>query len=218
VPERVFVVPHAIDTELFANESRRLAPQRETLRAQWGLDESAVVFLFAGKFTENKRPADFVDAIAHASRSGARVAGLMVGDGPLRGDCEDLVRRQNLPIAFAGFLNQSRMSEAYAAADALVLPSTTETWGLVVNEAMACGLPCFVSDGVGCGPDLIMPGETGAVFRLGDTKALGQLMSEFAANTEQRRKMRAGATEQAQKYTLGVAVDRMVEAVETVTR
>ena len=217
-PERVFVVPHAIDTELFSSEARRLAPERNALRAQWGLDESAVVFLFAGKFTENKRPADFVDAVGHAARRGSRVAGLMVGDGPLRGACEELVNGENLPIAFAGFLNQSRISEAYAAADALVLPSTTETWGLVVNEAMACGLPCFVSDGVGCGPDMITTGETGAVFRLGDTQALGQLMSDFAANTEQITQMRERATEQAQKYTLRVAVDRMVAAVEAVSR
>jgi glycosyltransferase involved in cell wall biosynthesis len=217
-PERVFTVPHVVDTDYFESESRRLTPQRESLRARWGLDDSAVVFLFAGKFIEKKRPLDFVQAVSEAVKTNSQVAGLMVGAGPLRGACEDFVRNKNLPITFAGFLNQSQMSTAYVAADALVLPSDGgETWGLVVNEAMACGLPCFVSDRVGCGPDMIIPDETGAVFSLGDTKALGALMSEFSANKKQMGWMREQARKQAQKYTVSVAVDRIVEAVETIT-
>ena len=97
------------------------------------------------------------------------VQGLMVGDGPLRGVCEDFVRVNRAPIRFAGFLNQSQIVEAYVAADVLVLPSDGgETWGLVVNEAMACKRPCIVSDHVGCGPDLVAVGETGVIFPLGD--------------------------------------------------
>jgi len=218
-PERVVVVPHVVDTDYFESESRRLTPQRETLRAQWGLDDSAVIFLFAGKFIEKKRPLDFVHAVSEAAKTNSQVAGLMVGDGPLRGACEDLVRSNNLPIKFAGFLNQSKMSTAYVAADALILPSDGgETWGLVVNEAMACGVPCFVSDRVGCGPDMVITGETGAVFSVGNTESLGALLSEFAANKEQMGWMREQARKQAQKYTVSVAVDRTVQAVETVTR
>ncbi len=65
---------------------------------------------------------------------------------------------------FLGFVNQSRLPEVYAAAHVLALPSgAEETWGLVVNEAMACGIPAVVSDAVGCGPDLVEPGVTGEV-------------------------------------------------------
>ncbi len=218
-PERVFIVPHVVDTDYFENESKRLMPHRETLRARWGLEASAVVFLFAGKFIEKKRPLDFVQAVCEAGKTASQVAGLMVGDGPLRGACEDLVRSNNIPINFAGFLNQSQIAGAYVAADALILPSNGgETWGLVVNEAMACGLPCFVSDKVGCGPDMVITGETGAVFSMGDTKTLGALLSEFAANKNQMGLMGERAREQAQKYTVSVAVERTVQAVEMVTR
>ena len=144
---------------------------------------------------------------------------VLVGDGPLRSACEDLVRSENMPIKFAGFLNQSQMSTAYAVADALILPSDGgETWGLVVNEAMASGIPCFVSDKVGCGPDMVITGETGAVFSVGNTSALGVMLSEFAADKKQMGRMATRAQEQAQKYTLSVAVDRMVQAVEAVTQ
>jgi glycosyltransferase involved in cell wall biosynthesis len=217
-PERVIIVPHVVDTDYFKTESDRLTPQRQTLRPQWGLDDSAVVFLFAGKFIGKKRPLDFVQAVSQAVKTGSQVAGLMVGDGPLRRACEELVRSNNVPIKFTGFLNQSQMSTAYVAADALILPSDGgETWGLVVNEAMACGLPCFVSDKVGCGPDMVISGETGAVFPVGDAGSLADLLSEFAANKKQMGWMREQARKQAQKYTVSVAVDRIVQAVETVT-
>jgi glycosyltransferase involved in cell wall biosynthesis len=177
-----------------------------------------VVFLFAGKFTDKKRPLDFVNAIEQARLKEANVQGLMVGDGPLRKSCEDVVGRRNLPVKFAGFLNQSQIVRAYVTADALVLPSNGgETWGLVVNEAMACGLPCFVSDQVGCGPDMIIPNETGAVFPVGNIEATGTLLAQFAADKTRIGRMAERAKEQAGKYSVSVAVDRTLQAVETVS-
>jgi glycosyltransferase involved in cell wall biosynthesis len=210
-----------VDTDYFESETRRLGAQRNVLRARWGLDDSAVVFLFVGKFIEKKRPLDFVNAIerANARLDGTRVAGLMVGDGPLRGLCEEVVRRKDIPIKFAGFLNQSQISQAYVAADSLILPSNGgETWGLVVNEAMACGLPCFVSDQVGCGPDMIISSETGASFAVGNIQELGKLLAEFAADRKRIERMAERAREQSKKYSLRVAVARTVQAVEMVGR
>ena len=218
-PARVMTVPHVIDTDYFVTESDRLRSEGVRLRAKWGLDSAAVVVLFAGKFIEKKRPLDFVNAIARARAQGSNVEGLMVGDGPLRMASEALAVKNDVPVKFAGFLNQSEIVRAYTVADALVLPSDgAETWGLVVNEAMACGVPCFVSDHVGCGPDMIRTGETGAVFPLGNVEALGRLLSEFAGNKKQMSLMRERAREQAQKYTVKVAVDRTVSALEAVSR
>ncbi|HEY0432181.1 MAG TPA: glycosyltransferase family 4 protein [Pyrinomonadaceae bacterium] len=220
-PDRVFIVPHAVDIDYFKGEARRLRSERTLLRAKWGLDEAATVFVFAGKFIDKKRPLDFVNAVqqANAKLGQASVAGLMVGDGPLRESCEEVVQRNGIPVKFAGFLNQSQISQAYVAADALVLPSDGgETWGLVVNEGMACGLPCFVSDRVGCGPDMIILNETGGVFPLGDTEALANLMTQFAADRERIRRMSERATEQATRYSVDVAVDRTLQAVEAVSR
>ena len=77
-----------------------------------------------------------------------------------------------------GFRNQTELPGLYAAADVLVLPSDgDETWGLVVNEAFACGLPAVVSDAVGCGPDLVEEGATGAVFALDDVGSLQTRLS-----------------------------------------
>ena len=217
-PDRLHTVQHAVDTEFFFAESERLSPLRIDLRRRWGLSPDKNVFVFAGKFINKKRPLDFVEGIGKAARMSESVAGLMVGDGPLRSQCEEIVRNDKLPIQFAGFLNQSEIAAAYVAADALILPSDGgETWGLVVNEAMACGRPCIVSDHVGAGPDMIVPNQTGSIFRLGDTSDLADKIltaisqPDFLTGTNQQ--IRAMAS----RYSVSSATKALLQAA-AVTR
>lgn len=213
--DHIFTVPHCVDNCRFEQEMDRLRPNRETLRRQWGVAPGATVFLFAGKFTPVKRPADFVSAIGRAASANPAIVGLMAGDGPLRGVCEEQARSAGVPVRFTGFLNQSRIPEAYAAADALVLPSETETWGLVANEAMACGLPAIVSDRAGCGPDLVERGVTGDVVPMGDAAALAACLARHTGSRQlaemgrhARRKIASSSPEAAARAVLN--------AVETV--
>jgi glycosyltransferase involved in cell wall biosynthesis len=106
------------------------------------------------------------------------------------------------------------------AADFLALPSDFgETWGLVVNEAMACGLPALVSDRVGCGPDLVEDGVTGAVFPCGDVEALAERLRDLASNPERLRTMGRRAQERVlEGYSVQRAVAGTVEAVEFLSR
>lgn len=216
-PDRVFFVPHVVDDGRFARESACLAPQRLELRRRWELDDKAIVFLFAGKFVEKKRPMDFVRALDRAARCGAPVMGLMVGDGPLRPACEAFVSRNRVLVRFAGFLNQSQIIRPYIAADALVLPSDGgETWGLVVNEAMACGRACIVSDHVGCGPDLIISNVTGAIFPLGDVEALSNILASYSWEPASLKMMGDRAQERVKKYSVPVAVEGVIQALATI--
>ena len=216
--DRIFLVPHCIDERWFRENADRLAPCRPQLRAGWKLPPDAVVFLWAAKFIRKKRPLDFLRALHAAATTGARVYGLMVGDGPLRAESESFVREHPAPVTFAGFLNQSEMMESYVAADALVLPSDGgETWGLVVNEAMVCGRPCIVSDKVGCGPDLITT-DTGAIYPLGDVARLAELMAQFAADRDRLRASGAAAANKIKEYSTEAAVRGVLEAVHAVAR
>jgi glycosyltransferase involved in cell wall biosynthesis len=107
----------------------------------------------------------------------------MIGDGPLRPAVEAAIAQRQAPVRLGGFLNQSRIAEAYVAADVLVLPSDGgETWGLVVNEAMACGRPALVSDAVGCAPDLVHDGQTGYRFACGAVDQLAARVAQLAAD------------------------------------
>jgi glycosyltransferase involved in cell wall biosynthesis len=144
---------------------------------------------------------------------------LMVGDGELRAECEAYVQEHRLPVTFAGFLNQSEMPKAYAVADCLVLPSDHgETWGLVVNEAMACGLPALVSDRVGCHPDLVCVGETGYVFPFGDVGALADRLRELATAPERLRALGERARERIRRYSIEALVEGTLAALRQVTR
>ncbi len=132
-------------------------------------------------------------------------------------EANGLVAAHSLPVTFAGFLNQTEVAKAYAAADCLVLPSDYgETWGLVVNEAMVCGLPAIVSDRVGCGPDLVSDGVTGMVFPFGDIEALAQCLVRMATDPALRAAMGARARERVADYSVERAVAGTLAALAAV--
>lgn len=174
-PDRIHIVPHCVDDNRF-----RPAENTASFRTRWGFQPSDRIFLFCGKLLPVKRPLDFLRAIQSVAAGGARVAGVVAGDGPLRDDCESFISENNLPVRMIGFVNQRELPGVYAAADCLVLPSTSETWGLVVNEAMLCGVPAIVSDTVGCLPELIEQGGVGSSFPVGDFAALAARMLAIA--------------------------------------
>lgn len=215
-PSRCFDAPHSVDNVFFASACERQRRERVRLRGELGLPVDAVVLLFAGKFVEVKRPEMFVTAVAAASRQ-APVAGLMVGDGPLRQAVESSIARLHAPIRLAGFLNQTEMARAYAASDVLVVPSLSETWGLVVNEAMACGLPAVVSDGVGCAPDLVVPGVTGEMFLADSVDALAGHLVALGRDSRYRERLAANAIGHVRRFDVSAAVAGTVRAVQYVS-
>lgn len=180
---RIAIAPHFVDNDWFASQVTLLAPRRAELRRQWGIPEDAYCFLYCGKFIAKKRPLDLLQALDLLSREPLALPQhhlLMVGDGALRPDCEQFAATRNLPVTFAGFLNQGEITQAYVAADCLILPSDDgETWGLVVNEALACGLPAIVSDACGCEPDLIKPGIAGYAYPCGEVAVLAGRMRQM---------------------------------------
>jgi glycosyltransferase involved in cell wall biosynthesis len=169
---RAFRVPHAVDNDMFAATAApfQQPDARAAARERLGIAPDAFVPLFVGKLVPSKRPTDIVRA---AARLGPGVSVVVVGSGALEGEVRTLAAERGVDLKHIGFLNQTELGEAYGLADCLVLPSDyRETWGLVVNEALATGLPCVVSDAVGCAPDLIREGESGYVYPLGNVDEL----------------------------------------------
>jgi glycosyltransferase involved in cell wall biosynthesis len=153
--ERLAQAPYAVDNERFARQAAALRPTRGVLRQRLGIPDDAFCVLFCGKLIPKKRPHHLVAAAGMLMAQGKRIHLLFAGSGVLENELRARCAALHVPASFAGFLNQTRVSEAYVAADGLALPSDFgETWGLVVNEAMASGLPCAVSDQCGCAEDL----------------------------------------------------------------
>ncbi|MBW8866725.1 MAG: glycosyltransferase family 4 protein [Acidobacteria bacterium] len=175
VPDhRVFRVPHGVDNDLFAQSAAayQSTDTRAAARRAAGIDPSAFVVLFSGKLVDRKRPLDVIRA---AARTMAPTTVVVAGAGPLDAAMREEAARLGVELRMLGFLNQTQLGRAYAIADCLALPSDhSETWGLVVNEALATGLPVIVSDAVGCAPDLVHEQVTGSRYRLGDVAELAE--------------------------------------------
>jgi glycosyltransferase involved in cell wall biosynthesis len=199
--DRLVSAPYCVDNARFAAQAISLRSQREVLRRHWRIPDDAFCFLFVGKLVRKKRPGDLVQAVRNLQKSSTRrLHILFVGTGELdeqlrqscfvafdggHGDWSDRSGsvEGSAPASFAGFLNQTEVSQAYVAADCLVLPSdSNETWGLVVNEAMASGLPCVASDGCGCAEDLILPIRPDLSYPVGDISLLQQALESVIAN------------------------------------
>jgi glycosyltransferase involved in cell wall biosynthesis len=215
-PARMFFTPHGVDNDFFQTRADVFRAEREHIRLAWGIPNAATVFLFVGKLTNVKQPFDFVRAVGEAARAQPNTWGLVVGDGGLRPALEAMVMKARWPVRFAGFLNQSEMPKAYVASDVLVLPSTSETWGLVVNEAMASGLPAVVSDRVGCAPDLVRSGETGEVFSCGAVSQLAAILARLGGDASVVSRLGSAAQRLVQRYSPEEAVKGTVDAVQFV--
>jgi glycosyltransferase involved in cell wall biosynthesis len=113
-------------------------------------------------------------------------------------------------VRFLGFVQRDDLASYYALAEALILPTRTDPWGLVVNEAMACGLPVIASDAAGCAADLIENNRNGWTVQSGNVAELACVMSEVARNPEMRDRMGARSWEHIQNFSpeacaLGIA-------------
>ena len=170
--DRLFFSPHCVDNDAFTTAGE--AARRQIVASKVDPDRPRRL-LFVGKLIERKHPLDLLRAAALVRAPGSRVEVAFAGSGELQDTLKQAAAEIGVPAHFHGFANQSELPAIYAASDVIVLPSDAlETWGLVINEAMACGVPAVVSDAVGCGPDLVEQGLTGATFPLGDVAALAR--------------------------------------------
>jgi glycosyltransferase involved in cell wall biosynthesis len=218
-PERLFFAPHFVDNARFAAAAARSRADgtATVMRARMGVGDATCVFMFAGKLIDKKRPQDFIDALAVLRAAGVDAAGLLVGSGPLMPVLEARVSALSLPIKCVGFRNQTEMPACYAAADCLVLPSDgRETWGLVANEAMACGLPIVTSDAVGCRDDLARDGA-GLSYPMGDVPALAACLGQMAGRLrEDADGVRRAVARRIALYSCEAAVAGLREALDFV--
>jgi glycosyltransferase involved in cell wall biosynthesis len=210
--DRMFFVPHFIDTASFAGRAAEALPRREEIRRSWGASSQSIVALFVGKLIEKKRPGDLLRAVATCT--GQDTIAVFVGSGELENDLRNAAKRLGVNAVFEGFKNQSELPLHYVSADVLVLPSNgDETWGLVVNEAMACGLPAIVSKAVGCEPDMIEEDRTGFSFPLGDTKALTERLGRIEEKKRSGHDWQPALRTKLATYSLETAVSGTMRAI-----
>lgn len=212
-----FLAPHAIDNYRFQSTAGEAEAAASLWRKKLGISREAIVVLFAGKFEAKKRPLDLLEAFMSLRHPSAVL--VYVGAGPLE---QDLKRKAALfetgRVIIEGFQNQSAMPRTYALADLVVLPSygIGETWGLCINEAMNMAKPVIVSSHVGCGPDLVIPGETGWIFPAGDIKALRCALSVALSDAHRLKTMGQAARALIDHFSYAAATTGLMKALKAV--
>lgn len=218
-PYLIFECPYFVDNARFRSQFCRDLERRNNLRVMWDIPSDSVCFIYVGKLQAKKRILDLLQAVRLAVPKNRKIHLLVVGTGELMSEAKKQTNNLSLPVTFAGFLNQTEITQAYAAGDCLVLPSDFgETWGLVVNEAMVCRMPAIVSDRVGCGADLVEEGRTGAVFPFGNIQALTERMLQFASDPSKLRTMGTYAEKKIRSYSVEKATQGALAAIEIVLR
>lgn len=157
-PNQLVHAPHAVDNAFFKRDDASRCQEAMKVREKLGIGADAVVFLFVGKLEALKQPLELARAFGAMleSNPGTNAHLVFIGSGALQAELNNIIEIGNRLHA-VGFKNQSQMPVWYRVGDAIALVSTTETWGLAINEAMACGCSALVSDRVGCAEDLVAP-------------------------------------------------------------
>jgi glycosyltransferase involved in cell wall biosynthesis len=213
--ERVAFAPHAIDNARFADDDGRHQAKVTQWRQELGIGPSARVILFAGKLIARKNPRLLLEAFL-ASESPAHL--VFLGDGVFETELRRLAGARPR-IHFLPFQNQQAMPAVYRLADLFVLPSLVETWGLALNEAMACGKVVVASDRVGAARDLVSHGVNGWVFKSGSLAELAKVLHEASTcDAEVLRKMGEAARRESARWSIEEAAAGIERAVLGFTR
>jgi glycosyltransferase involved in cell wall biosynthesis len=211
----VFVAPNAVDNDFFAGAAAAARQEAAKWRGEFILPER--YFLFVGRMVREKGVFELLSAYAKLDASMRQQIGLVfVGDGALRPQLE-LQAAAISPgvITFAGFAQREKLAVYYALAETVILPTYTDTWGLVVNEAMACGLPVIVSHVAGCVADLLRQDWNGLLVEPRDVSSLTSAMWTIADQPGLRASMGANSMQHISQYSStewSAGVIRMAQA------
>ncbi len=197
--ERLFLAPNAIDNALFSRLERLARVKGERLRHELGLPGR--YFLFVGRLVKAKGVFDLLQAYASLAPELREHIGLVyAGDGPERALLE-AAAHSIFPgsVHFPGFVHRDELVSYYSLADCLVLPTHSDTWGLVVNEAMVCGLPVICTSVAGCAADLVQ--ANGRVVPSRDPGQLASALHELASDPQLRSRMSRESRRMIQEYS-----------------
>ncbi len=172
--------PHAVDNSRFAEDR---SAEADALRSRFGIKPNSILILFAGKLEPKKDPMLLQSAFLDLGQKNIHL--LFAGNGFLEANLKSQVSNlKSANIHFIDFQNQTQMPVLYQACDLFCLPSKGpgETWGLAVNEAMACGRAVLISNKVGSAIDLVRPGINGYIFKSGNLNHLREKLEHLTTD------------------------------------
>ncbi len=189
--ESIFTAPNAVDNTFFATQAENARAHAADFERNWNCRSRFI--LFVGRLVPEKGVFDLLEAYAKLESGLRSEVGLVfAGDGVSREELAQRAKRISPgTVCFPGFAQREDLAGLYALAEALVLPTHSDPWGLVVNEAMACGLPIIVSNVAGCSADLVEDGWNGYVVPPRDSEKLSVAIDSLVRQPELKQRMSA---------------------------
>jgi len=213
-PEKVFMGINTVDMNWFRDRCRTIRAQHTFKQGRAGYPP--VLLLYVGQLIPRKNVLTILAAMEHLHDPDIGL--FIVGSGPQEAELKELCRHHELQnIYFEGFKQQLELPRYYALADILVLPSTREVWGLVVNEALANGLYVLCSNHAGAAYDLIKDGWNGRTFDPYNVGQLAELFHETKENIEEIRARREAISDHAcREYSIERSAQAFLDAIRAV--
>lgn len=175
-----------VDIKKIMDLGRQKEFWRENIRKKFNINDKKVI-IYSGRLLKQKNVDLIIKAISVLENKQEYVL-LILGDGEERQNLINLANTLNVDLKITGFISeQEELFKHYYTGDVLVLPSYNEAWGLVVNEAMAAGLPVIVSDECGCSLDLVRNGENGFVIHAGSFEDIAKAIEKVFENDNYKR-------------------------------
>jgi glycosyltransferase involved in cell wall biosynthesis len=219
-PASIITFPNTIDVDAMGaavDEAR--SGRRVAIRERLGVAADDVLVLRVGRLVPMKAPEETVAAVARAdSISDAAIHLVVVGDGPLDERVRAAAHARGTRVTFTGMVQGSDLTELYAAADLFVLLSFRETWGLVVNEAMAASLPLILTDRVGAAADLLVAGKNGELVSAGDVEAAAVAIARLADDPERRERYGRRSRAMIDDWGYRASVEEFAKLVRRIVR
>ena len=208
-------IPYAPDLDPLLNPSPETGEAAARLRSAWSVADPVVV-LFSGSLTHRKAPDTLLEAFARVAQTHPNLCLQFAGDGPMAASLRAEVERHRLTdrVRFFGFVEGPDLWAAYLSSDLFVLPTRThEGWGVVVQEAMAAGLPALLSTRVGCLTDVLAQGGAAAEFPASDVSALMSLLADVASDGQKLEMMSREAKSTARALDCYAAADAVLRVM-----
>ena len=217
-PERdIFISYNTVDTDFFKDKCLKCGNRKNVIKKEFEIIEENLI-LYIGQFVERKGIKYLLEA--HKKLCDKHNLGLLlIGNGPQKDELVELCRRENIDgVYFIDFVQKDALPQYYAIADVFVLPSTEEVWGLVINEAMACGLPVISTDKVGASIDLIKHGVNGCVIPASDVDRLYESLAIILGDSKLKYSMGRASEEIIKDFTVSNGAKRFVRAIDFVCK
>ncbi len=185
--KKIYLAPNAVDNDFFESQAMKVRSRKEVLKKERSFPKHLI--LYTGRLLKSKGVGVLLDAFSKIS-SRPDIGLILVGDGRDEDVFKRYCKEHRLErIFFEGFKQQGELPFYYGIADLFVMPSLRDEWGLVLNEAMASGLPVLAADQVGATYDLVQDGENGYRFHLEDSGKLADLMLRLVDDEPLRSRM-----------------------------